>query len=199
MDETMQDTKRVYNYDRDTKRYTTTSILDETDKTEDGVWILPANCTELPPLTVKDGFVSKFNVVSNTWEYEEVLSELKVEKLKAIDRWTEKQIIGGFTSNCTGETVRYDSDKDTQLTMQGIGLNVDSPLFTERYPNGCPVRGYPLNENEKKIYMLNSQQVMTWLADLSTHIGTCKQKGWEKQEKVNKATSKADLDLIELS
>ena len=52
------------------------------------------------------------------------IDELKAIKLSEIDAWTESKITGGFISECTGEIVRYDSDKDTQLTIQGIALNV---------------------------------------------------------------------------
>ena len=52
------------------------------------------------------------------------LAELKEEKIAEVDAWTADKITGGFISECTGEIVRYDSDKDTQLTMQGIALNV---------------------------------------------------------------------------
>ncbi len=124
------------------------------------------------------------------------LKELKDTKLMEVDRWTAQKITGGFVSECTGKPVRYDSDKDTQLTMQGIALNVDTALFAEKYPNGCPVRGYAEGASEKSVFMLTPEQVMRWQADLSIHIGTCKQEGWQKQAEVQAAQSKKDLDAI---
>lgn len=130
---------------------------------------------------------------------EPTLDELKVAKLAEIDAWTAAKITGGFVSEASGEPVTYDSDKDTQLTMQGIALNVNSETFAENYSTGCPVRGYPEGSDTKQIFMLTPSQVMQWCADLSMHIGTCKQAGWAKQEEVAAAQSKEDLEAIALT
>ena len=124
------------------------------------------------------------------------LEELKANKLAEVDAWTERKITGGFISECTGEIVRYDSDKDTQLTMQGIALNVSTERFKNEYPDGCPVRGYKEGETVKTIQYLNASQVYTWCADLSSHVGACKQQGWSKQAEVAAALSKEELDAI---
>ena len=124
------------------------------------------------------------------------IDELKAIKLLEVDNWTADKITGGFISQCTGTPVRYDSDKDTQLTMQGIALNVSTERFANEYPLGCPVRGYKEGETEKTIQYLNATQVYTWCADLSSHIGACKQQGWIKQAQVEAALSKEDLDAI---
>ena len=125
---------------------------------------------------------------------EYTFEELKAQKLELVDAWTADKITGGFISQCTGNPVRYDSDKDTQLTMQGIALNVSTERFANEYPLGCPVRGYKEGETEKTIQYLNAAQVYTWCADLSSHIGACKQQGWIKQAQVEAALSKEDLD-----
>lgn len=135
----------------------------------------------------------------------------KARKLEQVDAWTASKITGGFVSSASGEPVTYDSDKDTQLTMQGIALNVQTPLFAEKYPAGCPVRGYGYVEktdeegnlvsvpaSEKDIFMLTADQVMQWCADLSMHIGECKQAGWVKQAEVKAATTQEELDAIGL-
>ena len=122
--------------------------------------------------------------------------ELKAIKLSEVDAWTERKIAGGFISECTGEIVRYDSDKDTQITMQGIALNVSTERFKNEYPDGCPVRGYKEGETIKTIQYLNASQVYTWCADLSSHVGACKQQGWSKQAEVAAALSKEELDAI---
>ena len=124
------------------------------------------------------------------------IDELKAIKLSEVDAWTERKITGGFISECTGEIVRYDSDKDTQLTMQGIALNVSTERFKNEYPDGCPVRGYKEGETIKTIQYLNASQVYTWCADLSSHVGACKQQGWSKQAEVAAALSKEELDAI---
>lgn len=127
---------------------------------------------------------------------EYTFEELKAQKLELVGAWTADKITGGFISQCTGNPVRYDSDKDTQLTMQGIALNVSTERFANEYPLGCPVRGYKEGETEKTIQYLNAAQVYTWCADLSSHIGACKQQGWIKQAQVEAALSKEDLDAI---
>ena len=122
----------------------------------------------------------------------------KSRMLEKVDAWTANKIVGGFVSSASGEPVTYDSDKDTQLTMQGIALNVQTPLFAEKYPNGCPVRGYAEGATEKTIFVLNAEQVMRWCADLSIHIGNCKQAGWVRQAEVQACTTKEELEAIVL-
>ena len=104
----------------------------------------------------------------------ELLPAAKQAKLAEISQWTAANITGGFISSASGEPVRYDSDVDTQLTMQGIALNVNSEQFAEKYSIGCPVRGYKGEEKEKTIQYLSASQVLQWMADLSMHIGDCK-------------------------
>lgn len=127
---------------------------------------------------------------------EYTFGELKAQKLELVDAWTESKITGGFLSSCTGSPVRYDSDKDTQLTMQCIALNVNTERFTKEYPNGCPVRGYAEGAVEKTINWLSPEQVLKWCADLSLHIGSCKQQGWQKQAQVEAAQTKEELKTI---
>lgn len=128
----------------------------------------------------------------------ELLPAAKQQKLAEISQWTAANITGGFVSSASGEPVRYDSDVDTQLTMQGIALNVGTPLFAEKYPDGCPVRGVAEGKDSKAVYLLNPQQVMQWMADLSMHIGSCKQAGWQKQAEVNACKTVAEVDAIKL-
>ena len=120
------------------------------------------------------------------------LDELKQAKLTEVDQYISNKITGGFES----DGVTYDSDVDTQLTMQGIALNADTPLFAQKYPDGCPVRGYDKDSDVKTIHYLNGKQVMQWMADLSMHIGACKQEGWALQDKISKAKTAQALDKI---
>ncbi len=128
----------------------------------------------------------------------ELLAAAKQQKLAEISQWTAANITGGFISSASGEPVRYDSDVDTQLTMQGIALNVNSEQFAEKYSIGCPVRGYKDGEKEKTIQYLSASQVLQWLADLSIHIGDCKQEGWKKQSEVEACKTVFELNNIEL-
>lgn len=128
----------------------------------------------------------------------ELLPAAKQAKLAEISQWTADNITGGFVSSASGEPVRYDSDVDTQLTMQGIALNVGTPLFAEKYPDGCPVRGVAEGKDSKEVFWLKPSQVMQWMADLSMHIGSCKQAGWKKQAEVESCKTVFELNNIEL-
>lgn len=137
--------------------------------------------------------------IRNTDEYFEIiaipspdLETLKADKLETISRWTEEKITGGFVY----DGVTYDSDIDTQITMQGIALNVHTEQFATEYPEGCPVRGYDAGSSEKTIHMLSADEVMGFCAALSMHIGTCKQIGWILQNQVEAATTPEELDQI---
>lgn len=124
--------------------------------------------------------------------YEPTFQELKNQKLEAISTWTEKRITGGFKYN----SVTYDSDVDTQITMQGIALNVNTPLFSEKYPEGCPVRGYDDGSSVKTIHMLSAEEVLGFCAALSMHIGESKQLGWLLQQRVAEARTKEELAAV---
>lgn len=149
------------------------------------------------PLSISDSGLEELGVTITYTD--EPIDILKQRKLRQIDALTSSKIVGGFTSSCTGEEVTYDSDKDTQLTMQGIALNVNTELFAEKYPTGCPVRGYIGDAEYKTVQWLTPAQVLAWQADLSIHIGTCKQWGWTKQAEVAAATTEEELDNIQLS
>ena len=127
-----------------------------------------------------------------------ILAFQKKLKLKEINEWTASKITGGFVSEASGEKVTYDSDLETQITMQGIALNVNTEQFAEKYPTGCPVRGVADGQNSKSVFWLNPSQVMKWMADLSMHIGTCKQEGWAKQAEVDACKTVFELNNIEL-
>ena len=194
--------KTVYRYDEDNCYIGTDRAFES--PLEKGVFHIPANCTEIEPPEEKEGFKIKWN--GEAWEYEEIpkepetdpptFDELKASKLIEVNNWTADKITGGFTSECTGELVRYDSDRDTQLTMQGIALNVNTDRFAVDHPAGCPIRGYADGSADKTIFYLTPEQVLELCADLSIHIGTCKQAGWNKQAEVNAAQSKEELDAI---
>ena len=171
----MLGTKLYKNNANDMKRYTDCAI-----------WCNANNCT----IEDKGKYYECVEIPAPS------LEELKKAKLQEVDSFIASKITGGFVSLASGEPVTYDSDKDTQLTMQGIALNVQTPLFATEYPNGCPVRGYPIGSDVKEVYMLTAEQILRWCADLSMHIGTCKQRGWELQAQVNACTTKEELETI---
>lgn len=189
----------LYEFDPKTGKYIGSheAQLDtwQTDIKGSPSYIGEANCVWTEPPT-QPGFTAYMENGEWVLKANPKLENLKADKLAEIDAWTASKITGGFVSSASGETVTYDSDKDTQLTMQGIALNVNTELFAEKYPTGCPVRGYAQGAEEKTIYMLSAEQVMNWCADLSMHIGTCKQNGWAKQAEVAAAQSKEELDAI---
>lgn len=196
-------TKTVYEYDSDLK-YVGEKILDSTDKDPFGNFNIPSNCTEIEPLISKEGFEIVW--AGTAWAYREIpkepepepptLNELKEIKLQEISMWTATSITGGFDSDCADIMARFDSDLDTQITMQGIALNVNTPEFTIEYPTGCPVRGYADGAADKTIFMLKPDQVLQFCADLSKHIGKQKQRGWELQQAVAGANNAAELEAI---
>lgn len=139
---------------------------------------------------VYKAWLAQGNVPQPAHTDEELLASAKAKKLAEIDTWTAEHITGGFVSSCTGVAVKYDSDKDTQITMQGIALNATN-IATE-YPSGIPVRGYIGTDTVKTIQYLTGPQLLQWCADLSSHIGQCKQIGWELQAAVNDPNATTD-------
>lgn len=124
------------------------------------------------------------------------LDDLKAAKLAEINAWTQQAITGGFVSACTGAPIKYDSDTETQITMQGIALNATSERFTAEYPQVCPCRGYGEGSDVKTVFMLTGEQVLGFCADLSLHIGVCKQRGWQLQAAVDAAKTTEELERI---
>lgn len=120
------------------------------------------------------------------------LDAVKQSKLNKIKSWTAAAITSGFIS----AGVRYDSDMDTQVTMQGICLAVDTQRFVEEYPQGCPVRGYDEGSEEKMIHFLDAAGVKQFCADLAAHIGNCKKRGWQLQQAVEAAATVEDVEKI---
>lgn len=138
-------------------------------------------------------------MIEDKGEYYEVVAipepsveEVKAAKLLELKDWTAAAITGGFVS----AGIRYDSDKDTQVTMQGIALSVNTPRFAEEYPNGAPVRGYDKGAVEKTVHWLDADGILLFCQDLSAHIGYCKMIGWKLQQAVAEAKTVDDLQAI---
>ena len=128
----------------------------------------------------------------------EFLANAKSSKLSQIDTWTKTAITGGFTSDATGSSVKFDSDEATQLTMQTMYAASQSLDFATNptYQGHIPVRGYPEGSTEKTVFNLDATQVQKFMDDLALHIGTCKQHGWELQNATNVATTVDEVTAI---
>lgn len=122
------------------------------------------------------------------------LDEVKAAKLIEIKNWTAAAITGGFIS----AGVRYDSDTDTQITMQGIATaaTANPVLFENEYPEGAPVRGYDEGATDKTVHMLSIADITRFCTDLSLHIGECKKRGWQLQQAVATAETVEDVEKI---
>ncbi len=126
--------------------------------------------------------------------YVPTLEELKTAKLAEVDTWTASKITGGFVSG----GVRYDSDIEAQTTVQGIALSVNTERFATDYPHGYPESGYDEGATEKTVHYLTAEEVLMLCSDLSNHINKCRRDGWTMKQAVLEATSKEELDNIQL-
>ena len=124
------------------------------------------------------------------------LDELKAEKRIELDALTSQKITGGFNMPIGDKTVKFDSDIETQITMQGIAVNAENEEFIKRYPEGVPIRGVAENKTEKEKFYLNGVGVLAFCVYLSEHIGQCKQRGWELQQEVDVAENEEMLSNI---
>lgn len=59
---------KIYNYDKETKEFTTQSIA-TANPLEKGKYLIPANATTKEPIAPKDGFAICFDEVKKEWEY----------------------------------------------------------------------------------------------------------------------------------
>ena len=131
-------TKTVYKYD-DNKYYVDTQKSYESPL-EKGVYLLPANCTEIEPLVSKDGFTQKFN--GTAWEYERLpydeycyynngLSYKTVKSTYTVQDGevlfettpTEEQLKSAFSGY---ETAKLAAAQNTKITiLQGLLTRTD--------------------------------------------------------------------------
>lgn len=137
------------------------------------------------------------------------LDELKKAKWDEVNAWTARKITGGFVSTCyNGESILYDTDIDTQITMQFAKSCCDGDRFAEELPDGLEVRGYEqvdvdedgtlVFSKDKTIYYFSPEQIKTWNEDFALFLRECKKEGWMKQAEVNACTTKEELDKVVL-
>ena len=155
-------------------------------------------------------------IIEDKGEYYEVvaipapaLEVLKKAKLDEVNAWTARKITGGFVSACyNGESILYDTDIDTQITMQFAKSCCDGDRFAEELPDGLEVRGYEqvdvdedgtlVFSKDKTIYYFSPEQIKTWNEDFALFLRECKKEGWIKQAQVNACTTKDELEAIVL-
>lgn len=136
--------------------------------------------------------------------------EEKAKLLLKVKRWTRNKITGGFVSTCyNGESILYDTDTDTQITMQFAKNCCDSDRFAEELPDGLEVRGYEqvdvdedgtlVFSKDKTIYYFSPEQIKTWNEDFALFLRECKKEGWMKQAEVNACTTKEELAKVDLN
>lgn len=134
------------------------------------------------------------------------LDEAKEAKIQQVKSWIEDKIEEGFISSASGSIIKYDTDKDIQLSVLSIIAFINTTLFTERYQNGYPLYGYKPEyidqkgnitwSRNKTLHTLSTQQISIWSADLSAHINNYKQKEQEKIIEIEKCKTKKDLESI---
>lgn len=150
------------------------------------------------------------NMVTEEYPYTPSLDELKKAKLAEVDAWTANKITGGFVSTCyNGENILYDTDVDTQITMQFAKNCCDSDRFAEELPDGLEVRGYEqvdvdedgtlVFSKDKTIYYFSPEQIKTWNENFALFLRECKKEGWMKQAEVNACTTKEELAKVDLN
>ena len=79
---------KIYNYDENLF-YIGESLADESPL-EKGIFLIPAYATTIKPPKYKEGFNIKFNIELDTFEYVEIVDELKE---KSIEVQTEEDIL----------------------------------------------------------------------------------------------------------
>lgn len=131
----------------------------------------------------------------------ETLEDYKEAKLEEVLSWTNKQIVSGFESFASGESKWYDSDENDQSTYNITYMATQSPDFETHitYQGRVPVRCRATKETSfenKEVLYLDKEQYQKLMDDLAIHLGICKAKGWELQNKVNNAQTIEELDNI---
>lgn len=130
--------------------------------------------------------------------YVPTLDELKAAKLLEIDTWTAQHITTGFVSTAAGAPHKYDSEKEDQqnlILMLQAALSADFATHPV-YQGHIPIRAIPEGQAEKIILQHDAAQIQAVVNDMSRHIGSCKQIGWQLQAAVAAATTKEELNVI---
>ena len=142
-------------------------------------------------------------------QVEKEFNEAKKAKRSEVDTWTANKITGGFVSTCYNrESILYDTDTNTQLTMSIAKTCSEGERFAQELPDGLEVRGYEqigvdedgtlVFSKDKTIYYFNPVQIKTWNEDFALFLRECKKQGWIKQAEVNACVTIEELEAIVL-
>ena len=153
------------------------------------------NGNEIASIILENGEITK-KVIPPEPVAIPTLDELKAKKRIELDALTGQKITGGFNMLVNDINTKFDSDIETQITMQGIAINANTDDFKIKYPDGAPVRGIPDGKTKKEVLMLDGPAIIKFCANLSEHIGQCKQRGWELQQEVDVAENEEMLNNI---
>ena len=100
--------------------------------------------------------------------------ELRIEQIK---KECESKILGGFESDCFGETKVFSSSMNNQATIQGLVLTAIMNMsgFTDEVLEHKAI-------DEIDCYPWKNEQIIQLGVDLKSHITACKK---EAEEKIN--------------
>lgn len=177
---------------------------------KDGENIAGATTEEQLKLICKKLNLTNYTISKEAPKREETIEQQKNKLLAKVKNITASKITGGFVSTCyNGENILYDTDVDTQITMQFAKNCCDSDRFAEELPNGLEVRGYKqvgvdedgtlVFSKDKTIFYFNPEQIKTWNEDFALFLRECKKQGWMKQAEVEACTTKEELARIDLN
>ena len=195
---------KIYNYNKDTKEYVSTTQASE-NPLEKGKYLIPANATTISINTDKDGFVQVFDEANQKWDYVEdnrgkivydttTKQESKVDYLGAIK--------DGFTELVPSEFdvwngLSWEVDTVEQITAQTIDINnaiknhLDTKAQEFKYDNMMSARSYTGYTNP---FQIEAQALATWCADCWDTAGTIQ----ADVEAGNRAMPTVDEVLAEL-
>jgi len=216
---------KVYNYDKDTKEYISTTQASE-NPLEKGKYLIPANATTIAINADKVGFTQTFNEAKNTWSYVEdnrgktvydttTKQESKVDYLgtiksgftelvpKANDKWNGTKWIFDIVSASKLKLLKlktaYSNANELDIAYMKTTFQADKKsqdLIVSVLSAGSVPTGFFWVDKA------NAQIVMTYakLQGLSGAILSRNQANFikfqELKAKVQSAKKQADLDLI---
>ena len=122
----------------------------------------------------------------------------KIEQKKSlVNQLVEDTITSGFTMNYNNSIVYFDSDIETQITLNNI-FSLSEELFNSTYPSGYSIRGRLEGRTEKIIFLMKYEDIQNLKIALMNHIMDCKVKGWSLKNKLDNCASDEEVDAIKI-
>ena len=169
-------------------------VLNENDEVIDTVVNYKKRVTEEITETVDDVEVTKTNEVWNEYDPTQLFSDIQAvvdnhdplkgildSQIEIIKEECEAKILGGFESDCLGETKVFSSSMNNQATIQGLVLTAIMNMsgFVDEVLEHKAI-------DEIDCYPWKNEQIIQLGVDLKSHITACKK---EAEEKINKLIS----------